>query len=77
MSQLQFSFIFLKLFVWCVFIWFFSNLGEMSMSNFLELLFAVEKRNDNQLLKKNNFLVKEWFFIDNESSIDIFREYKI
>lgn len=59
MSQLQFSFIFLKLFFWCVFIWFFSNLGERSMSNFLELLFAVEKRNDNQLLKKNNFLVKE------------------
>lgn len=45
----------------------------MSMCNFLDLLFAVEKRKDNQLFKKNSFLVKEWFFIDGESLIDTYR----
>lgn len=44
----------------------FSNLGGKRISNLLDLLLsAVEKRKDNKLLKKINFLVKEWFFIDN------------
>lgn len=61
-SQFQFRVFFLRLFFVCVHL-LFSNLGDKSTSDFLDLLLsAVEKRKDSQLLKKNSsfsFLVKE------------------